>query len=121
MLKSATPVLRVESAKAARDFFEPLGFEMLFHVPARWESSEPSYMAFRREAVVIHASSHSGDGQGGAVVNILVEDVDKLHAEFAAKDVAIDTGPIDQSWGMREMYVKDGMLNALRFVQPIED
>jgi uncharacterized glyoxalase superfamily protein PhnB len=113
-------VLRVESAQAARDFFEPLGFERVFCVPARTGAPEPSYSAFRRGDVVIHASSHGGDGVGGAVVFILVEDVDALHAEFTGKGIAIDMTPVDQTWGMREMYVKDAMRNTLRFAHPID-
>src|SRR5205085_12303063 len=90
----------------ARDFFAPLGFEMLFHVPARWDSSEPSYMAFRRDEVVIHASSHGGDGRGGAVVYIQVDDLDALHAEFTAKGVAIDSGPVGQSWAEAAAFIE---------------
>lgn len=29
----------------------------------------------------------------------------------------IDTGPVDQPWGNREMYVKDPDGNSIRFVQ----
>jgi uncharacterized glyoxalase superfamily protein PhnB len=77
-------------------------------------------MGFQRDEVVIHASSHEGDGAGGAVIYILVDDVDALHAEFSQRGVPIDTGPIDQDWGVREMYVKDSQGNALRFAQPLD-
>jgi uncharacterized glyoxalase superfamily protein PhnB len=51
------------------------------------------------------------------VVNLLVDDVDALHLELVAKQVRIDTGPVDQTWGTREMYVKDSDGNCLRFIQ----
>ena len=47
----------------------------------------------------------------------MVEDVDLLHMQLVAKGVWIDTGPVDQSWGTREMYVKDADGNSLRFIQ----
>jgi uncharacterized glyoxalase superfamily protein PhnB len=49
------------------------------------------------------------------VVNLLVDDVDALHDEFVAKGVAIAVPPVDQTWGTREMYVKDADGNCLRF------
>ena len=49
-------------------------------------------------------------------MNFNVEDVDALHAEFVARGVKIDTGPVDQTWGTREMYVKDADGNSLRFM-----
>jgi uncharacterized glyoxalase superfamily protein PhnB len=122
VLQSAYPVFRVDSAAAARAFFEPLGFEQIFEGSASDDpyKPDPCYMGFQRDEVVIHASSHAGDGAGGAVVVIVCDDVDALHAEFVGNGVAIDTGPIDQDWGLREMYVKDGAGNALRFAQPLD-
>jgi len=122
MLQSAYPVFRVESAAAARAFFEPLGFEQIFEGSASDDpyKPDPCYMGFQRDEVIIHASSHAGDGAGGAVVVIMVEDIDALHREFVARGVTIDLPPIDQTWGVREMYVKDGQNNALRFAQPLD-
>jgi uncharacterized glyoxalase superfamily protein PhnB len=50
-------------------------------------------------------------------MNLLVDDVDALHAEFVAAGVTVDTPPIDQTWGTREMYVKDADRNSVRFQQ----
>lgn len=44
-------------------------------------------------------------------------DVDGLRAEFAAKGVHIDVEPTDQSWGAREMHVRDADRNLLVFTQ----
>jgi len=38
-----------------------------------------------------------------------------LHAELVAKGVVIAVGPVDQTWGTREMYVRDADGNCLRF------
>ena len=45
----------------------------------------------------------SGDAVAGGVIYLLVDDVDSTHQEFVAKGVTIDTGPINQDWGNREM------------------
>jgi uncharacterized glyoxalase superfamily protein PhnB len=62
------------------------------------------------------ASSFPGDGVSGGVVFLVVDDVDALYAELKAKGVEIDLEPTDQSWGNREMYVKDPDGNSIRFV-----
>ncbi len=74
-------------------------------------------MGIERDGVSLHLSSHSGDGVPGGVVYLAVHDVDALHAELVAKGVPIDTGPVDQTWGNRELYVKDADRNSIRFVQ----
>ena len=65
----------------------------------------------------MHVSSFSGDGVSGSVVNLLVDNVDALHTEFVAKGVPIAVEPVDQTWGTREMYVRDPDNNCIRFVQ----
>jgi catechol 2,3-dioxygenase-like lactoylglutathione lyase family enzyme len=62
-------------------------------------------------------SSFSGDGVAGGVVNLIVDDVDAIHEELVAKDVPIDLAPTDQTWGNREMYVKDADGNSVRFIR----
>lgn len=118
MLKSAIPVLHVSSSIAARDFYcTQLGFTLQFANRPDPSKADPCYMGVSRDGVVLHCSSFSGDGVAGGVVNVLVDDVDALHAEFVARGVEIDTGPVDQTWGTREMYVKDADRNSVRFVQ----
>jgi uncharacterized glyoxalase superfamily protein PhnB len=74
-------------------------------------------MGLTRDAAEIHVSSFSGDGVSGGVAFLVVEDVDALHKELVAKGVQIDLEPTDQSWGNREMYVKDTDGNSIRFVR----
>ena len=81
--------------------------------------TDPCYMAVSRGGVLLHVSSFSGDGVSGGVVVVEVNDVDCLHADLVAKGVPIDTAPVDQSWGSREMYVKDADRNSIRFTQPL--
>jgi uncharacterized glyoxalase superfamily protein PhnB len=75
-------------------------------------------MGVTRDGVWLHVSSFPGDGVSGGVVNLIVEDVDALHAELVKKSVPIAVGPVDQTWGTREMYVKDDDGNSVRFIEP---
>lgn len=117
MLKFAIPVLRVSSSAAADRFHSGLGFRREFAHRPDESKADPCYMGFTRDGVRLHASSFSGDGVSGGVVYVAVDDVDALHQELAAKGIAIDTGPVDQTWGTREMYVKDADRNSIRFSQ----
>jgi uncharacterized glyoxalase superfamily protein PhnB len=117
MFKAAIPVLHVTSSTAAEEFYcHQLGFRRQFAYRLDETEADPCYMGLTRDGVWLHVSSFSGDGVSGGVVYLLVEDVDTLHAELVAQGVPIDTGPIDQTWGNREMYVKDSDRNSIRFV-----
>jgi len=117
MFKFAIPVLHVSSSRTAEEFFRKLGFQQEFAMRLDASRADPCYMGFRRDGAVLHVSSFSGDGVSGGIAYVAVDDVDELHRELIAKGVPIDTGPIDQSWGNREMYVKDADRNSIRFTQ----
>jgi uncharacterized glyoxalase superfamily protein PhnB len=118
MFKLAIPLVQVSNSTAAADFYcNRLGFRREFAHRVDDTKSDPGYAGLTRDGVWLHVSSFSGDGVSGGVVNLLVEDVDALHAELVAKGVPIDTGPVDQTWGTREMYVKDTDGNCIRFIE----
>jgi catechol 2,3-dioxygenase-like lactoylglutathione lyase family enzyme len=117
MFKLAIPLLHVSHSADALDFYcARLGFKLEFAHRAQESLADPSYMGISRDGVWLHVSSFPGDGVAGGVANILVDNVDELHAELIAKGVSIDSGPVDQTWGTREMYIKDGDGNTLRFI-----
>jgi len=117
VLRAAIPVLHVTSSVEAEQFYgKSLGFKQDFAYRP-FGGADPCYMGFSRGSVSLHVSSFSGDGVSGGVVFVEVDDVELLHKELLARDVPIDTGPIDQSWGNREMYVKDADRNSIRFTQ----
>jgi len=60
-------------------------------------------MGLVRDNAWVHLSSFSGDRVCGGVVRLEVDDVDGRRAELVEKGVRIDTGPVDQTWGTREM------------------
>lgn len=117
MIKLAIPLLHVSDSAAAEEFYcKRLGFRREFAHRGDAAKADPYYMGIERDGVWLHLSSFSGDGVSGGVVNLLVENVDRLHAEFVAKGVPIAVGPVDQTWGTREMYVKDAVGNCVRFM-----
>ena len=117
MFKAAIPVLHVSNSAAAEAFYcQRLGFRRQFAYRVDQTEADPCYLGVTRDGVWLHLSSFAGDGVAGGVVYLQVEDVDALHAELAAKGVSIDLEPTDQTWGNREMYVKDPDANSLRFV-----
>lgn len=119
-LKQAIPVLHTTSADAAERFYcGQLGFRLSFDVPASATRRDPCYLGVVRDGCALHLSSHAGDGIAGAVVYFLVDDVDALHADFRSCDVPIHIAPVNQTWGMREMYVRDRDGNSIRFGCPV--
>ena len=118
MFKLAIPLLHVSNSTAAEEFYcKRLGFRREFAHRVDDAKADPCYMGLTRDGVWLHVSSFSGDGISGGVVNLIVEDVDALHGELVEKGVRIDTGPVDQTWGTREMYVKDADGNSIRFIE----
>lgn len=119
MFKLAIPVLHVSSSSAAEDFYcNRLGFRRVFAYRIDEPNPDPCYMGLARDDARLHVSSFSGDAVAGGVVFLLVDDVDALHKELLGKNVDIDLEPTDQTWGNREMYVKDLDGNSIRFVRP---
>ncbi len=118
MLKFAIPVLHVGSSEEAERFYcNVLGFTLRFAYRPDASRADPCYMGVTRDDVWLHLSSFSGDGVSGCAVYLAVDDVDALYAELLTRGVDIDTGPVNQTWGNREMYVKDADRNSIRFVQ----
>jgi uncharacterized glyoxalase superfamily protein PhnB len=118
MLKAAVPVLHVSSSAAAEEFYcEQLGFSKQFAYHGDDAKPDPCYMGISRDDAWIFVSSFPGDAVVGGVVYLKVDDVDQHHEELIGRGVAIDLEPTDQTWGNREMYVKDPDGNCLRFVR----
>jgi uncharacterized glyoxalase superfamily protein PhnB len=118
VLKLAIPLLHVSSCESAENFYcKQLGFRREFAHRPDGVDADPCYMGVTRDGVWLHLSSFSGDGVPGGVANLIVEGVDALHVEFVGRGVEIAVGPVDQTWGTREMYVKDADGNCLRFIQ----
>ena len=115
-----TPVLGVSDSRAAEEFYcGKLGFELQFAYRPQ-ETDDPCHMGVKRDNTAMRVSSFSGDGVPKSGVIIWTNDVDSLHEEFVSKGVPIDTPPIDQVWGLREMHIRDADENKLSFAQALD-
>ncbi len=124
MILHAIPVLHMTSAVAAEEFYcGLLGFQLEFEAGAGGTQRDPCYLGVSRDGALLHLSSHAGDGVVGNVALLICRnagEIDALHDEFVARGVRIHVEPVDQTWGMREMYVLDPDGNSVRFAAPIE-
>ena len=117
MIARAVPLLHeTDSRRAERYYHERLGFRVLF--VTRGDAADPCYLGVARDGAELHLSSHAGDAAPGGVAVLVVDDVDALYGEFAAKGATLRLPPTDQTWGNRDLYVEDPDGNVLRFVQP---
>jgi len=88
---------------------------------------DPSFSVLARDGAHLFLSSHGGDGVFGAVVAVMVDDVDEVCRKYRGRGLRtpgnpdapqhVHEGPIDQTWGTREFYVDDPDENTLRFTQ----
>jgi catechol 2,3-dioxygenase-like lactoylglutathione lyase family enzyme len=113
----AVPVLRVLDADPAREFYvDYLGFTVEWE--HRFEPDLPLYVRVRRGRTVLDLSEHHGDGTGGAVVFVPVEDVGALHAELQARPhPRLRPGIVDDAPGGPTLEVTDPFGNSVRFCQ----
>ncbi len=112
-----------------RDMREAVAFhtEVLdFQLAYLMSETAPFYAVLTRGTDELHLSLRSGAGPCGHGSAIVVcEDVDALFAAFKARglqvparpDSPVHEGPLDQTWGAREVYIDDPSGNTLCFQQ----
>jgi catechol 2,3-dioxygenase-like lactoylglutathione lyase family enzyme len=121
MVKIAIPLIHVSNPVLAEIFYcNLLGFEKKFTYQPFGDTG-PCYFGLIRDGVRIHLSSFPGDGKAGNAIVLIVDNVDKLYEEFISRGVQIDLVPTNQTWGNREMYIKDEDNNSIRFTQWIPE
>jgi hypothetical protein len=111
MILSAVPVIPVSKLAVVEAALGPLGFKMAWsHNPGQ----DLMYGEFTHpDGIVLQASESRGDGIGPVVVYFRVNNVDELAA-------LAGTVAEDQSWHMREFWLRDADGNSYRFGQPTE-
>jgi catechol 2,3-dioxygenase-like lactoylglutathione lyase family enzyme len=116
------PIFKVTNSRAAIDFYcSTLGFVMDFKYTAGPDG--PTYVGVSMDGNQIHLSTFAGDGTRGTTAYLYVDDVDALFRTFLERGFKtpgnpaspVEEGPVDQTWGMRELYVRDPDGNTLRF------
>ena len=111
MIQEIVPVVPVSKIAVAAETLGRVGFEMAWqHNPGQ----DLMYAEFKHpDGVAVHASESRGDGIGPVVVYFRVNNVDELAAQAG-------TTAEDQTWHMREFWLRDADGNTYRFGQPIE-
>ncbi len=116
----AIPVLQCTNLDESLVFYTgALGADVLWRNP---EDGDPGYAAVKWRDHELHLSSHRGDGVAGTAVFFRVDDVDELFRELGERGWTppegaspVEAAPVDQTWGIRELYVRDPDRNCLRF------
>ena len=112
-----------------RDMGEAIGFYtgvLDFRLAFAWPEDAPFHAGLVRGTDELHLSLASGPrprGRGAAIV--VCDDVDALFAAFRARGLTppvrpespVHEGPLDQTWGTREVYIDDPSGNTLAFQQ----
>lgn len=120
------PILKVTDIGRAIDFYcSTLGFELDFKYSAGQDG--PTYVGVSLDGHQIHLSTFAGDSVMGTAAYFYVDDVDALFRKLLERGFKtpgnpaspVEEGPVDQTWAMREVYVRDPDGNALRFGTPI--
>jgi uncharacterized glyoxalase superfamily protein PhnB len=118
VFKTAIPVIRVSGSMAAQEFY---GHGLGFTLVSVWRPDEtkpdPCYMTFARGGAQLHVHSFQSGTLGAAAVYVFVDDIDALYAELRSSGVSVSAPPIDQTWGTREIVVRDPERNVLTFGQ----
>lgn len=121
-IERIVPVFRVADIERAVSFYcRTLGFVEEFRYAA--SHNGPTYVGVSLDGHHIHLSTFAGDGVAGTALYCYVDDVDALFERFVAHGLKtpgnpaspVENGPVDQSWNMREFYVRDPDRNTLRF------
>ena len=118
------PTVRCRRMKTSMAFYtNVLDFQCVEH----GGDGDPTVSVLIRGASLLLLSSHGGDGEYGQAIVVLTDNVDAVFRRFRARGLEtpgnpdapgkVHEGPIDQSWGTRELYVDDPDGNTLRFVE----
>ena len=113
MNERAFPVVYARDVSRTAAFYETLGFERHFQLPAE---GAPGYVGLRRASseLAVVASTWPGEQYGAAVGDgvrfelfVYVEDVDELVERLRRAGVAVLREPADMPWGERVAAVAD--------------
>jgi catechol 2,3-dioxygenase-like lactoylglutathione lyase family enzyme len=116
------PIVKVTDIQRALEFYcSTLGFVQDFMYSAG--PGGPEYAGISLDGNQVHLSTFAGDSVIGAATYCYVDDVDALFHKFLAAGLRtpgnpqspVEEGPVDQTWGMREFYVRDPDKNTMRF------
>ena len=116
MIKSAIPVIAITDSSKSQDYYcGTLGFALVFAYRPDPKRNDPCYLGVMRDGVHLHLQSFKTERAGLTDAFLWVEDVDQLFAEYSARGAICQLPPTDQTWGNREMGIRDPDGNVLCF------
>jgi uncharacterized glyoxalase superfamily protein PhnB len=113
------PVFKVRDITAAlKHYTEVLDFSLA-------DPDETNVIDLVNGDAAFQLTTYESDQLFGSVANVGVDNVDALFAKYKSRGLdttgkensPVEQGPLDQTWGTREFYVKDADGNCLRFAQ----
>jgi len=117
------PVLMVRDLPEAIGFLTSvLDFELVFVTPP----AGSFYAVLKRGADELHLNlAHEKKAFGQSSTIFVIDDVDALFAFFITRGLSVPSdrnspvheGPLDQTWGTREVYIDDPSGNTMIFQQ----
>lgn len=114
-LREAQPILPVVDLEAALSWYGRLGFALAFRDP----SAPDAYAGVRRDGVELHLMRQRPEqmpAPGRIMTRCLVDDPDRLHAEWRTAGVLDDDCRVeDTAWGTREFALCDPDRHGLVF------
>ncbi len=118
-LQAVHPMLMVRDVTASIRFYSRLGFEVVF----TGSPATPKYAGVRRDVVELHLQWHAAAEwaypNDRPTYRFVVDDVDKLSAEFMGVPDLDRTEVRDTPWGTREFHVRDPDRNGLQFYRAL--
>ena len=119
MIKTAIPVIAVtDSWRAEAYYCGVLGFEKLFAYRPDPSRADPCYLGVARDGVTLHLQSFKRERAGMTDSFLYVTDVDEVFTELSARGAVVQMPPTDQTWGTREVGIRDPDGNVLVFATP---
>jgi uncharacterized glyoxalase superfamily protein PhnB len=116
MIKSAVPVIAVSDSSRAENYYcNVLGFQKLFAYRPDPTKAEPCYLGVARDGVTLHIHSFKPERAGLTDAFFYVADVDGLFAELSGRGAICQLPPTNQTWGTREIGIRDPDGNVLVF------
>lgn len=111
-----------------RFYTEVLGFDVVVAPDPDPASFDSRHATLRGYGGILHLDSHSRDGPFGHSFYVRTENIDALVKTLLANGLPPDStsdhphlrlGPVDQTWGMREITLTDPDGNRITFGEEI--
>src|SRR5262249_19518771 len=116
MISSAIPVIAVSDSGRAEDYYcRVLEFEKMFAYPPDAAKPDPRYVGIARDGVWLHLQSYKPERAGMTDAFLWVVAVDRFYEEVRGRGAVVQLPPTDQTWGTRELGVRDPDGNVLVF------